>query len=70
MLTNYLHCTVPCIKKNYYRSGEQIYANGNNIQQFKTGWWLVPLTELASFQASKFGRNTYVQTKFYLFTNR
>jgi len=32
-----LYCAM--YKKNYYRSGEQVYDNGINIQQFKTGWW-------------------------------
>jgi hypothetical protein len=58
-----MYCAM-CIK-NYYRSGEQVYDNGINIQQFQTGWWnsdnYIPLTEVASFQASKFGTNMFKQ---------
>lgn len=65
MLKNNLHCTVPCIKKNYYKSGEHVYDNGINIEQFKTGLWdgdnFILLTEVASFQASKFGINMFKQ---------
>jgi hypothetical protein len=64
---NYLHCTVPYIKKNYYRSREQVYDNGIDTQQFKTGRWdgdnFIPLTEVASFQAIKFGINMFKQMR-------
>jgi len=65
MLTNYLHCTVPGIKKIITEVGNKYMIMVSTLQQFQTGWWdvdnFIPLTEVASFQASKFGTNMFKQ---------